>query len=140
MLHHNPKPIRHALDLVPTHIRYRQKFKIGTSKLSGCIRRGNTYFGSYGIYSLLAHRNQRCIVKISYTQNTKTRSWAAHGTYLQREHAQAIGEKGAGFNHESNSIDITTTLRQWQKENDSHMFKLIVSPENGHKLDLKTAC
>jgi type IV secretory pathway VirD2 relaxase len=137
MFHHNPKSIRHALDLAPTHIRYRQKFKIGTSKLSGCIRRGNTYFGSPGIYSLLAHRNQRCIVKISYTQNTKTRSWAAHGAYLQREHAQELGEKGAGFNHESNSIDIRTTLRQWQKDDDSHMFKLIVSLENGHKLDLK---
>lgn len=137
MFHHGTKPIRHAIDLLPTYIRGHQKFKSRVSILKGSVRRGCGYFGGHGIYSLLAHRNQRCVIKISYTQNTKTRSWAAHGEYLQREHAQVAGEKGLGFNQESNSVDIKTTLRQWQKENDPHMFKLIISPENGHKLDLK---
>jgi type IV secretory pathway VirD2 relaxase len=137
MFHHGTKPIRHAIDLLPAHIRRHQKFKNRVSNLKESVRRGCGYFGGHGIYSLLAHRNQRCIVKISYTQNTKTRSWAAHGEYLQREHAQVAGEKGLGFNQESNSVNIKTTLRQWQKENDPHMFKLIISPENSHRLDLK---
>jgi type IV secretory pathway VirD2 relaxase len=128
------RPIRHSLDFIPAHIRITQEkdfkfpLRIGTKK--------NQYHTG-SIFSFIGNRNQRCIVKISYTKNSKIRSWAAHGEYLQREHAQNIGEKGFGFNEKSNSVDLKTTLRQWQNENDEHVFKLIISPENGHQLDLK---
>jgi type IV secretory pathway VirD2 relaxase len=133
MFSHHTKSVRHAIELLPTHIRRAQP-KYRRSNLRA---KGRVSYAPGGIYSLLSHRNQRSVVKISYSKNTKTRSWAAHGEYLQREHAQTRGEKGLGFNYESNAIDIKTKLREWQKEDDSHFFKLIVSPEHGHKLDLK---
>jgi type IV secretory pathway VirD2 relaxase len=130
------KTFHHQIDLLPTHIRYaKSKHRIFKPRTGGS--RGSSYFAGHGIFSLLAHRNQQCVVKISYAKNTKTRSWAAHGEYLQREHAQTVGEKGLGFNSQSEAVDLKLTLRQWQKENDEHVFKLIVSPENGHQLDLK---
>jgi type IV secretory pathway VirD2 relaxase len=130
------KTFHHQIDLLPTHIRYaKSKHRIFKPRTGGS--RGSSYFAGHGIFSLLAHRNQQCVVKISYAKNTKTRSWAAHGEYLQREHAQTVGEKGLGFNSQSEAVDLKLTLRQWQKENDEHVFKLIISPENGHQLDLK---
>jgi type IV secretory pathway VirD2 relaxase len=135
MLKNNNKPIRHALELLPAHIRCAKPKP--TYRRGNLRARGNGNFTPGGIYSLLARNNQRCIVKTSYTRNTKTRSWAAHGEYLQRDHAQTVVEKGVGFNHESDAINIKTTLRQWQKENDPHVFKLIVSPEQGYRLDLR---
>jgi type IV secretory pathway VirD2 relaxase len=129
----NNKPIRHALELLPAHIRSAKP----TYKRSNLRARGNGNYTPGSISSLMARNNQRCVVKISYTKNTKTRSWAAHGAYLQRDHAQTVGEKGLGFNNESDAIDIKNMLRQWQKENDPHVFKLIISPEHGYKLDLK---
>ncbi len=134
MFIHSQKTARHALELSPTHVRYN---KYQALNLRRTASRGGSYFASQGIFHLLAHRNQRCVVKISYTKNTKTRSWAAHGEYLQREHAQTKGEKGLGFNYSSDTVDLRSTLRQWQQENDEHVFRLIISPENGHRLDLK---
>jgi type IV secretory pathway VirD2 relaxase len=130
----NRQVARHALDLAPTHIRYKKYQPLTLRKTASS---GGSYFASNGIFSLLANRNQRCIVKISYTKNTKTRSWAAHGEYLQREHAQTTGEKGLGFDPHSDTVDLRSMLHQWQQENDEHVFRVIVSPENGHLLDLK---
>lgn len=42
-----------------------------------------------------------------------------------------------GFGSEGDSMRISETLDRWQKGGDEHMFKLIVSPEFGDKLDLK---
>lgn len=89
------------------------------------------------VFSVANKREQRCIVKISYTKNTKSRSWAAHGEYLQREHAQETGIKGRGFSFDSNDIDIKEMLREWQTAGDEHMFRLIISPENGHRMNLQ---
>lgn len=127
---------KHAIELRPTHVRY-DKFPRRLFNLRSGGRRGCTYFAGNGIYTLLAHRNQRCIVKISYTRNTKTRSWAAHGEYLQREHAQNMQKKGLGFNDMNDAIDLKKTLRLWQQAEDPHVFKLIVSPEKGYELNLK---
>jgi type IV secretory pathway VirD2 relaxase len=134
MFAYSQKTARHALELSPTHVRYK---KYQALNLRRTASRGGSYFASNGIFNLLVHRNQRCIVKISYTKNTKARSWAAHGEYLQRDHAQTKGEKGLGFNNSSDTVDLRGTLHKWQQENDEHIFKLIVSPENGHRLDLK---
>ncbi len=127
---------RHALDLAPTHVRQQRvslKKAVRRKRIADSIPTLAT--GSFASYQ--GRHNQRCIVKISYTKNSKTRSWAAHGEYLQREHAQTMHEKGRGFNQESDAVDLKRTLRQWQCEKDEHMFKLIVSPENGHQMDLK---
>lgn len=42
-----------------------------------------------------------------------------------------------GFGSEGDAMRISETLDRWQKGGDEHMFKLIVSPEFGDKMDLK---
>lgn len=128
-----------SFKLNPAHVRQERVAPLTTLLKKGKRRTGrfNPLARGAGIFYLPYRRNQRCIIKASYTKNTSTRSWAAHGEYLQREHAQSAGEKGLGFSSTDNSIDLKTTLRQWQKANDEHVFKLIISPENGHQMDLK---
>ena len=82
-------------------------------------------------------RWQRSTVKASYSRNGRSASWAAHGTYLAREGAQREGGKGRGFNAEREGIDLTATLRGWQRAGDARLWKFIVSPEHADRLDLK---
>jgi type IV secretory pathway VirD2 relaxase len=76
-------------------------------------------------------------VKLAYTKNWKTKSWRAHGYYLQREGAQREGERGLGFNQERDDLRLSDLANQWQTAGDPHLFKMIVSPENGHRMDLR---
>ncbi len=71
-------------------------------------------------------RLQRSIVKVSYTKNWKSKSWRAHGYYLQREGAQREGERGLGFNHERDDIQLAPLADSWQAAGDPHVFKLVV--------------
>jgi len=79
---------------------------------------------------------QRSVVKTSYSRNTKSAPWAAHGRYLAREGAQLETGKGRGFDAARSDIDLAKTLAGWQKAGDQHMFRWIVSPENAARLDL----
>ncbi len=125
---------QHAIKLKPTHIRTekkpvtrRRRYKIAdvNDPLYGC-----------GTFFLAREYQQRCVVKVSYIQNGQSRAWAAHGDYLQREHAQTSGERGLGFNAERDDINLKELLRSWQKADDPLLFKIIVSPENSYKMDL----
>ena len=82
-------------------------------------------------------RLQRSTVIVSYTRNTPSKSWGAHGRYLGREGAARTGERGLGFDQEREDIGLATTLRTWQEAGDSHVFKIIVSPERGEEVDLQ---
>jgi type IV secretory pathway VirD2 relaxase len=130
------QPARHALELAPTHVR-QQPVSLKKAVRKRTIANSVPTLATGSFASYIGRHNQRCIVKISYTKNSKTRSWAAHGEYLQREHAQNMDEKGHGFNQKSDSVDLKITLCQWQRDEDEYVFKLIVSPENGHQMDLK---
>jgi hypothetical protein len=63
--------------------------------------------------------------------------WAAHGRYLARE--------SAGSKRASNSTadampvpgELVTKLDSWQRAGDEQIWKLIISPEFGQRLDLK---
>jgi len=81
-------------------------------------------------------RWQRSTVKASYSRNGRSASWAAHGTYLAREGAQREGGKGRGFAGEQEGIDLSATLRGWQRAGDARLWKFIVSPEHAERLDL----
>jgi type IV secretory pathway VirD2 relaxase len=81
-------------------------------------------------------RLQRSAVKASYARNGRGASWGAHGTYLAREGAQREGAKGRGFDAEREDVDLTATLRGWQEAGDRRLWKFIVSPEHGERLDL----
>lgn len=131
---HASQSIKHALAVFPAHV-YQEKLT-QPRRRKGKNGKYPTIRGR-GVFYMPRSHNQRCIVKIAYTKNTKTRSWAAHGQYLQREHAQNMEGTGSGFNHLSYDINMKELLRTWQKAEDPHLFKVIVSPENGQQMNLK---
>lgn len=101
--------------------------------------RMNTRLGRQGVGLSRGPRAsmQRSVVKVSYSRNTRSASWAAHGRYLAREGAQRDAAKGLGFDATRDDISLSQLLADWQKAGDPRLFRIIVSPENGSELDLK---
>jgi hypothetical protein len=80
---------------------------------------------------------QQSIVKVRYAPNRGGSHWRAHGRYLAREGAQQEGQRGLGFDAREQGIDIPGRLSQWETAGDPRLWKLIVSPEAGERLDLR---
>lgn len=80
-----------------------------------------------------AHK-QRCAIRVTYSPNQVRGQWAAHGRYIARESANS---EDVGFNGEQQKVTIAGVLSDWQKAGDPRMFKMIVSPEFGERLDLR---
>jgi type IV secretory pathway VirD2 relaxase len=92
---------------------------------------------------------QRVAVRFSYAKSTTAGLWKAHGKYLERESAQQRTaeprepgqRKGSGpalgFGSGGEQVVISETLDHWQDAGDSHVFRVIVSPEFGDEIDLK---
>ena len=82
--------------------------------------------------------SQRCAVRVLYSKNTSNGQWRAHGRYIARESATHESDpRAVGFSATEESIDIAARLEGWQKTNDERLWKLIVSPEFGDRVDLK---
>ena len=80
---------------------------------------------------------QRCAVRVTYSKNKIRGQWKAHGRYLARESATYENDaKAVGFNRENESVDIAGQLANWQTAGDQQVWKLIVSPEFGDRIDL----
>jgi len=81
--------------------------------------------------------HQRCAVRVTYLNNKTRGQWQAHGRYLARESATFENDaKAVGFNRENDGIDIARQLEGWQGAGDERLFKLIVSPEFGDRVEL----
>ncbi len=80
---------------------------------------------------------RRSIARVKYVANKQPGQWGAHGRYLAREGAQQEGGKGQGFDGKRSDIDIERTLNAWQMEGDPRLWKVILSPEDGSRLDLQ---
>jgi len=80
---------------------------------------------------------QRCAVWVRYARNRGPSQWRQHGAYLAREGAQREGAKGRGFNADRDDVDLGQALDKWQRAGDARLFKLVVSPEFGERLDLR---
>jgi len=80
---------------------------------------------------------QRSVVKVRYAANRSGGYWRAHGRYLARESAQDSGRPGLGFDAGSDGIHIASRLSSWERAGDPRLWKLIVSPEEGQRLDLR---
>jgi hypothetical protein len=78
---------------------------------------------------------QHCAVRVSYSSNRVAGQWYAHGRYVARENASLDPEK-SGFGAGAVGVDIASRLREWQDGSDPRMWKLIISPEFGERLDL----
>jgi type IV secretory pathway VirD2 relaxase len=79
--------------------------------------------------------NQRCAVRITYTKNKVAGQWRAHGRYIARDSAARDGT--AGFNDSEAAFEPAQTLDRWQKQGDARLWKVIVSPEFGDRIDLQ---
>ena len=80
--------------------------------------------------------NQRCAVRVMYAKNGTRGQWKAHGRYIARESASQGRAVEAEFDAAERGIKIAARLDQWQSAGDERMWKLIVSPEFGDKMDL----
>jgi len=80
--------------------------------------------------------NQRCAVRVTYAKNGTRGQWRAHGRYIARETASQGRTAGVGFNATEREIDVADRLGQWQSAGDERIWKLIVSPEFGDRMDL----
>jgi hypothetical protein len=81
---------------------------------------------------------QRCAVRVTYSPNRVRGQWAAHGRYIARESAAGHGKSSeVGFSAAADGINIAKTLADWQTAGDTRLFKLIISPEFGERLDLR---
>jgi hypothetical protein len=82
--------------------------------------------------------HQRCAVRITYTRNAIKGQWAAHGRYIARESAQHRDATAAvGFDRNGKSVNISAHLNSWQRAGDELVWKLIISPEFGDRIDLQ---
>jgi type IV secretory pathway VirD2 relaxase len=79
--------------------------------------------------------HQRCAVRIMYSKNAGCGQWRAHGRYIVR--GSAAGSNRAGFDQTTDQCDIAQRLDEWQTAGDPRLFKLIISPEFGERLDLR---
>src|SRR6266446_3138847 len=81
--------------------------------------------------------HQRVAVRVSYSANKNPGQWKAHGRYVARESATQGGKAAeAGFNTTEENLDIAAKLDKWQGAGDERLFKIIVSPEFGDRLNL----
>jgi hypothetical protein len=78
---------------------------------------------------------QRCAIRITYSGHKTAGQWGAHGRYLMRDSAS---ERKKAFDSKPDRIDAAEKLKTWQNEGDPRLFKIIVSPEFGERLDLKS--
>lgn len=79
---------------------------------------------------------QRCAVRVTYLNNRTRGQWKAHGRYLARESANG-GQTRAAFNREQENIDLARELQRWQSSGDQRLWKVILSPEFGDRIDLQ---
>ncbi|MGC4052856.1 MAG: hypothetical protein QM757_26310 [Paludibaculum sp.] len=83
--------------------------------------------------------HQRCAVRVMYAANKTDAQWKAHGRYIARESAggAALGRVPIDReNAQNRPLDPARELERWQHEGDPRLWKLIVSPEFGERVDL----
>jgi len=82
--------------------------------------------------------NQRVSVRLTYTKNKTPGQWKSHGHYIARDSATKGGDPAAaGFDATRANVNIPATLNIWQLARDERIFKIIVSPEFGERLNLQ---
>ena len=82
--------------------------------------------------------SQRVSVRVTYAKNKNAGQWKAHGTYIARDSATREGTSSrSGFDATRTDVNIAALLDAWQKAGDERVFKIIVSPEFGERMNLK---
>jgi type IV secretory pathway VirD2 relaxase len=81
--------------------------------------------------------SQRCAVRVTYLNNRTRGQWRAHGRYLARESATEGKAGEAGFNGDLDGVNVVRELERWQSSGDQRLWKVILSPEFGDRIDLQ---
>ena len=82
--------------------------------------------------------HQRVAVRVPYSTRKTPGQWKAHGHYIARESAtQKENIKAVGFSATETAINVARRLASWQSAGDERIFKIIVSPEFGERMDLE---
>ena len=81
--------------------------------------------------------SQRCAIRVTYLNNRTRGQWRAHGRYLARESAVDAKAVEGGVNHDLEGINVVRELGRWQSAGDQRMWKVILSPEFGDRIDLQ---
>jgi hypothetical protein len=75
---------------------------------------------------------------VTYSANKTPGQWKAHGHYIARESATHKEDiKSAGFSATEPTVNVSERLASWQATGDERLFKIIVSPEFGERMDLQ---
>lgn len=81
--------------------------------------------------------SQRCSVRVTYSKNRIKGQWRAHGRYLSRDSAmKPAAAPEQGFDQTNTPVNIPERLNAWQSTGDERLWRLIISPEFGERLDL----
>ena len=113
--------------------------KKGSFQKTNSLSRLSKMIGARGmskkrIYGISSSIKQRSIVKFSYSINKYSSQWKAQGKYLMRKNARS---EDWGFDRQNSDIDIAAELSNWQEAGDEVLYKIIISSEQGAKIDLK---
>ena len=79
--------------------------------------------------------NQRCAVRMMYSPNRITGQWRAHGRYIARESVRQ-GHAVSVYGNQAEGVALADVLDGWQKAGDPRLWKMIISPEFGERIDL----
>jgi hypothetical protein len=79
--------------------------------------------------------NQRCAVRMMYSPNRIIGQWRAHGRYIARESVRQ-GHAVSIYGNLAEGIALADVLDGWQKAGDPRLWKMIISPEFGDRIDL----
>jgi type IV secretory pathway VirD2 relaxase len=70
-----------------------------------------------------------------YSPNRITGQWRAHGRYIARESVKR-GPEGSAYGNHAESVAPADVLDRWQRAGDPRLWKMIISPEFGERIDL----
>lgn len=108
------------------------------ARMTSSRKRKSTGSGGPAVRRTRSPHSQRCAVRLTYSPNRRKGQWRAHGRYIQRESATTIEpNQGSGFTATTDHADVSKQLGQWQTALDPRLFKIILSPEFGDRLDLR---
>ena len=130
-----PGQARGPKRLVPWWVRAERRVKAASviRRLSKISRNGG---GRRKLRAAPRPFGRRSVIKTSFRRNGHKGGWVRHARYLTREHAQREQERGLGFDGVGNEIDMVGVVRDWER-NDPLVWSLIISPEDGERIDLR---
>jgi hypothetical protein len=70
-----------------------------------------------------------------YSPNRTTGQWPAHGRYIARASATQ-GHAARAFGDQREVVAPPEFLNRWQKAGDPRLWKMIITPEFGERIDL----